>query len=339
MKLLKLTTIGAIASLSLSTLGFASTSASALTLEATGTVSDAVHDGNSIYPSSHAFWFPELGGAGQGKDFVFQGGAGTYNEYSDGNNSYFNILGSVVSKSDATKQWDVDIWFKDSVYASDNRTDTGKDKLELKSGNYVDNGGTIDPETWRHWDIIGFGDGCTGNLCSSITGDGAFEGLDISLTQRPGNGEYTFQSGEGANGKNLNNGISGWFEWTLDGTDDALDSYHETYGQSGYYAKDGRVRTRNYNDSGRKTDRNGNAFDWVYHDDKVWHDASRRGKIKFAAMKGVGDINIDLESSPVSPPPPPVSVPEPTALLGLAAVGFAWRKRKKNAQIEDIAIS
>ncbi|MEM9150946.1 MAG: hypothetical protein AAGB19_10890, partial [Cyanobacteria bacterium P01_F01_bin.3] len=201
MKLSKLITVGAIASLSLSVVGTTATSATALTLEATGTVSDGRHDGTSIYPSNHAFWLPGVAG---GSDFRFLGGDGDYKRYSDGDDTYFNFTGTVASSGDSNKQWDVDLWFKDSIFVEDGNSNTGKDKLELKSGNYVSNGGTIDPTSWEHWDIIGFEDSCTGQFCSSITGAGSFDGLNLSLTQRPGNGTYTFQSGEGANGKNLN---------------------------------------------------------------------------------------------------------------------------------------
>lgn len=271
----------AIASLSLSALGVTADSAHGLTLESTGKAFDAVHDGNSLYPSDHAFWLPGLAG---GSDFIFKNSnkGGSYDVYSDGSDRYLNFTGKVVSENNTDQQWNFDIWFKDSVFASDGKSNTGKDKLELTSDNYVDNGGTIDPTTWQHWDLIGFDDGCSGPYCSKIVGKKDFKNLNLSLTQRPGNGTYTFQSGVGANGKNLNDGLSGWFQWDLGGTEAAIQSYKNTY-------------------SGAKT-------------------------------SGIGDINVDLESTPLPPPPPPVSVPEPSLMVGLGLTGAALLKRKKQQE-------
>ncbi|MEM9245632.1 MAG: PEP-CTERM sorting domain-containing protein, partial [Cyanobacteria bacterium P01_F01_bin.153] len=128
----------------------------------------------------------------------------------------------------------------------------------------------------------------------------------------------------------LNNGISGWFEWELDGTSTALKNYHNNYGSwAAYILGDGTYYKKN------------SSGYYTYQGyDNYWHDTSQYGDgyIKLAKTKGHGDINIDLESTPIPPPPPPVSVPEPTALLGLAAVGFAWRKHKQDS-LEGSAIS
>ncbi|MEM9771909.1 MAG: PEP-CTERM sorting domain-containing protein [Cyanobacteria bacterium P01_D01_bin.73] len=331
MKLSRFITAGAIASLSASVIGIAANPANALTLESTGLVKDAHSDSYHNANHNHAFWLPGLAG---GSDFIFEGGSGTYNSYTNG---YFNFTGTVVSEHDANKKWDVDIWFQDSQF--NGVAGKAKDKLELSSSAYEWNGGPVDPTTWQHLDLMGFEDGCTGNYCSSITGAGSFDGLDLSLTQRPGDGTYTFQKGIGANGKNVNDGFSGWFEWELDGTIDALNSYHNSYGSyyieydgyADYRLRDGYLQKWDYDNGGG----------WVT--DKKWHDPNQAdGYVKYAKTKGIGDINVDLESTPIPPPPPPpVAVPEPTALLGLAAVGFAWRKRKQNGneQLEGVAIS
>lgn len=319
MTLSKLITAGAIAALSISAVGITATSANALTLESTGLAKDAVGNG-----ANHAFWLPGLAG---GSDFIFEGGSGTYNSYTNG---YFNLTGTVVSETDSSKKWDVDLWFKDSEFVSDGNYYTGLDKKELASSYYVENGGTIDSTTWEHLDITGFEDGCSGNYCSSITGDGSFAGLNLSLTQRPGNGTYTFQVGEGANGKNTNDGMSGWFNWTLDGTSTALKNYHSNYGEwAAYIFNDGTYYQK---------DSSGN---FVYQGNSTyWHDTSQYGDgyIKLANTTGYGDINIDLESTPIPPPPtPPVSVPEPSLMVGLGLVGFALAKRKKQQATEMVS--
>ena len=217
----KLLTAGAIATLSLSTVAVTANTANALTLKAAGTVSDGRYDDSAQHRHNHAFTF----GGMTGNSFIFTEAGGAYEVYQDGSDRYFNMTGTLKSRHDSSKKWEVDLWFKDSVYVNDGNAGTAKDKLELKDSAYVENGGNINPNTWKHWDIIGFEENCSGSFCSSIEGAGSFDGLGVSLTQRPGNGEYTFQSGQGANGKNSQGGFSGWFDWTLTGTEEALESY------------------------------------------------------------------------------------------------------------------
>jgi len=76
-------------------------------------------------------------------------------------------------------------------------------KLELIDSAYASNGGPVDPSTWTFWDLIEGG-------VSTIMGFGAFDGLDFGVISRPIDSSYAFQSGFGANGKNIGNGFSGW---------------------------------------------------------------------------------------------------------------------------------
>lgn len=76
-------------------------------------------------------------------------------------------------------------------------------KLELDDSAYVDNGGPVDPSTWSFWDLIEGG-------VSTILGYGGYLGLDYDVISKPINEMMAFQSGYGANGKNIGFGLSGW---------------------------------------------------------------------------------------------------------------------------------
>lgn len=87
-------------------------------------------------------------------------------------------------------------------------------KLELKSSAYVADGGPVDPATWSFWDLIEGG-------VSTITGFGDYAGLIYDVISKPMSEKYAFQFGEGANGKNITLGLSGWL--FLDGQNDLSD--------------------------------------------------------------------------------------------------------------------
>lgn len=70
-------------------------------------------------------------------------------------------------------------------------------KLELMDHAYVDQGGTINPDTWLYF----------ASFDGLLVGTGAHAGIELVLTQRG----PAFQLGFGANGKNLEYGGSGWF--------------------------------------------------------------------------------------------------------------------------------
>lgn len=88
-------------------------------------------------------------------------------------------------------------------------------KLELSSNAYASNGGPVDPSTWSYWDLVEGG-------ISTITGFGEYAGLIYDVISKPMTEQYAFQFGEGANGKNISLGLSGWL--FLDGQNDASDN-------------------------------------------------------------------------------------------------------------------
>ena len=76
-------------------------------------------------------------------------------------------------------------------------------KEELLSSCYAANGGTVDPSNWEYYE------GITGTL-TAVSGS-IYEGAVLNL-QRMG---PSAQVGEGANGKNVENGLSFWFTFDL----------------------------------------------------------------------------------------------------------------------------
>lgn len=81
---------------------------------------------------------------------------------------------------------------------------SGSPKLELKSTCYTSNGGTIDPSTWVYYT------GVEGTLTGAP--DSVYAGAVLSLVRRG----PAVQIGDGANGKNTNDGLSFWFDWTVE---------------------------------------------------------------------------------------------------------------------------
>lgn len=142
------------------------------------------------YSGGHALWLP-----GIGTDFVFKSGnPGIFTEKMDGTAT---LTGTVVSKSDSGKKFDVSVDFS-------LRTDmppAGSPKKELKPIAYIENGGPIDASTWHYYEMWG----------GTLLGLMDYAGAEIDF-DRTG---PAFQVGVGANGKNLNLGGSGWFTWTV----------------------------------------------------------------------------------------------------------------------------
>ncbi len=147
---------------------------------------------SAVYgPSSggQAFWLP-----GIVTDLVFTPNPGGFVVNGDGT---ARLTGSVVSVSDPTKGFTIDVQFSGLTFV----TPAGSPKKELQSSAYKENGGPVDTSTWFYFTAY------TGTL----TGTGSYAGAVISIT-RTG---PAFQVGIGANGKNINFGGSGWYNWTV----------------------------------------------------------------------------------------------------------------------------
>jgi hypothetical protein len=138
---------------------------------------------------THALYLP-----GIGTDFIAGNKPLHLVESSDGTAS---ITGLVYSASNPTKGFSVNISLSTTTMGAPD----GPPKKELSPSAYVENGGPIDPSTWFYYT------GFTGTL----TGIGDYAGAVINITRYG----PAFQVGVGANGKNYNDGASGWFNVTV----------------------------------------------------------------------------------------------------------------------------
>jgi hypothetical protein len=162
---------------------FIATSASAATYQATS----AYNDSYGIHGDGHSLTL-------NGQNFDFEG---------DG---LFTISGTTatltgtVSQNGGVDGYIVDMSF--NLFAPGSEPDP---KLELDPSAY-DPLGPVDPSTWSFWDLIEGG-------VSTILGFGAYDDWDFNVISKPTDDmpmKFAFQSGFGANGKNIGYGLSGW---------------------------------------------------------------------------------------------------------------------------------
>jgi len=229
------------------------------------------------YSGGHAFWLPDNGSGtnipnGNSSKFVFKNDSGLLTVSDDKTSA--RLTGTIQAVGKASSMWDVDIMFilgmDSATYKNDHvdpkgDTHDGKVKRELYSHAYADNGGTVDPDTWRYF----YMDESNATL-KGAAGSG-YEGTTLDLYQRPNGadyGKYVFQLGEGASGKNLKMGMSGWLGYTTaeTGEQESYRSYRRWGSRSSRYSRYSR------------------------------YNCGPKG------YSGYGDINIDLE-----PIPEPVS--------------------------------
>lgn len=202
-------------------------------------VTEADRD-SSVAPFSggHAFWLPDNSSGtnipnGDSPKFLFINDSGRFNVSDDMTTAH--LTGTLQAQGDSSSIWDVDIMFflgmDYDTFANDHidpngDTHDGSAKEELYSDAYVDNGGTIDPTTWRYFYMD--------ESQSTLTGaaGSGYEGVVLDLFQRPDGdnfGKYIFQMGEGANGKNLNFGASVWLGYTTADTSNYASTYDNGY--------------------------------------------------------------------------------------------------------------
>lgn len=145
----------------------------------------------------HAIYLDNLPGATSPRFIYDSLGAPAY-FYTD---STLQVTGIVQHEADPNKQWQVNIWLKNITEYAD-WTAMGRGfKIELAPDSVV-NANVTD---WVFFELD--------DTRSSLTGvPGTFYAGDtLNLFHRPSNIEFGFQAGEGANAKNGDFGISGWF--------------------------------------------------------------------------------------------------------------------------------
>ncbi|MCY4336222.1 MAG: VPLPA-CTERM sorting domain-containing protein [Litoreibacter sp.] len=150
---------------------------------------------SSIYNGSggHSVWLPTgvLGG-GNKAHFDFSP-AGSFKVFDD---DTATLTGNVISETKGSGYgFVVDAKFEKTMVGS------GGPKKQLSSGAYTENGGPIDTSTWSYFKMVS----------GTLTGTGSLSHLVFNLFEAPADGSAPFQLGDGASGKNLNFGGSGWF--------------------------------------------------------------------------------------------------------------------------------
>jgi large repetitive protein len=123
-------------------------------------------------------------------------------EYPDGTAS---LTGNVQNLVNAAQGWQVEMFFENkrnwTQWSGLGRS--YKDDLGFGAANF---------QHWDYYELVA--------TFSNLTGTGALAGSAIYLSHQPSNYYFGFQSGIGANNRNGNNGMSGWFFWEgwLNGT-------------------------------------------------------------------------------------------------------------------------
>lgn len=151
----------------------------------------------------HAFWLPTLVAGNADKMFIFPPPANAGTFIYNTNTGLVSFSGSLFTPGNSALTFDFQITFIER-----NMPSTFNGKRELKSKAYKEHtpSGPVDTDTWTYFDMV----------TATLTGTGTLDGAVISLKQRPANGNYPYQLGIGASGKNILFGFSGWFDYTVD---------------------------------------------------------------------------------------------------------------------------
>ena len=153
------------------------------------------------YGGGHAFWLPGFVSTWASTNkFVFDAGGGIFQESMTKESAFLD--GGIEAVGNAAWSFDALVTF-----ANPGNAYNPSPKKELKNIAYAPNPGGIDTNTWNYYQFV---------TSVALTGTGAFTGLNLELMHKPADLRYGFQVGKGANGKNLNDGASGWFYYTID---------------------------------------------------------------------------------------------------------------------------
>lgn len=185
--------------------------AATLTWDAIEAVSDSYHAGGH----DHAIWMVGFADPTDSRDWLFQGGSGTFTY--DGSSGIASLSGSIFNQSHAGLTGDIVFSFAQNP--------RGSPKQELKSNAYSENGGLVDTSVWQYFD----------SASGSFVGTGQLSGLSVEYTQRPAyapwdRNRHRGQFGIGASGKNVDPGFSSWFWWDVTGCRNGIDNGCESLG-------------------------------------------------------------------------------------------------------------
>jgi hypothetical protein len=164
----------------------------------TGNLTDSCVAATAYGPGDDwAIWLPmlEADGVTPTDDFIADGDL-TFIQYDDGTAHFY---GHVVNSEDGTCGWDLDLWFQNeadwAAWSAMGRS--YKDDIGLGACCYED---------WTYYELV--------DNFSTLTGTGCLDGSVLYLDHMPASYYFGFQCGQGANNKNGNFGMSGWFTYT-----------------------------------------------------------------------------------------------------------------------------
>ncbi len=145
-----------------------------------------------------AFWLPTLSedGFASSANYNFDANGGHFDQFNDGT---AHIYGTVVNDINPNEAFELNIWLENKA---DWTTWSGLGR------NYKDDLGCAQPdlyEDWTYYEMV--------NGFSTAVGLGDFAGDVLSLNHMPASYYFGFQIGMGANNKNCDYGISGWFTY------------------------------------------------------------------------------------------------------------------------------
>ena len=146
-----------------------------------------------------AVWLPVLSSDGvtSGANFVFDANGGQFDQFIDGT---AHIYGTVVNTLNTNEIFVVDLWLNNktdwatwSGLGRNYKNDLG---LACATNNFIN---------WDYYEMVGG--------FSTLTGAGDLAGDVLYLYHMPADYYFGFQLGTGANNKNCNFGLSGWFSY------------------------------------------------------------------------------------------------------------------------------
>ena len=169
-------------------------------------VTEAFMDAYAIHGGGHALWMPPGGAAipATSAKYVFTNpvGYGMFTEYfTAGEHTHAIFTGTVENENDSGNVWEISFYFEATP---DGQVITPK--RELKDAAYSENGGPVDVDTWRFYNFAK----------TSLTGKGDNAGKTLIVSQKPTDLRMPLQVGFGASGKNVNFGMSAWYNYTGD---------------------------------------------------------------------------------------------------------------------------
>ncbi|MGB1032915.1 MAG: hypothetical protein ACPGWM_09875, partial [Flavobacteriales bacterium] len=146
-----------------------------------------------------ALWLPVLAqdGSTTTANFMFDANGGSFDQFADGT---AHLYGNLYNDENPTQGFVLDLWLQGKA---DWATWSGLER------SYKDDLGCAQPDLYEDWTYYEMVDGF-----STATGTGDLAGDVLYLDHMPSNYYFGFQIGEGANNKNCNYGLSGWFTYS-----------------------------------------------------------------------------------------------------------------------------